>query len=333
MMNSVLKTFVVSVGVLSIATAMSGCIVQNLGQTVEQTVKGDYFLQSDQPKRGRESFRVEVEENPDSHLAHYYYGRFLLQGEEPELALNHLSRAQALSPEKAEYQFWLGVAYGATGNIDKEEACYRAALDLDKNHLQTLIYLGHNQFAQKQYIDALHYYYQALDIWPSSPSALYNRALILHILGRTPEERVAWLDYLERYPSGAKARQAADYVNMTGDFNFRNHIVGATVVTLEKIRFEPFTAELSSASYDSLHVIGEVFQDMQRGTLQVVVFQKNNKALAKDRALAVRRFLLAEFPQIKTGQIGVSWFAEPQRLSINKKKLSIDESVNFFVTE
>ena len=104
------------------------------------------------------------------------------------------------------------------------------------------------------------------------------------------------------------------------------------MVTVEKIRFDAFTAELADSSYESLRLIGEVFNDMDKGTLQIVVYQKNNKELAKKRAIAVRQFLREEFPALATGQIGMSWFAEPQELKIKGKELSIDEGVSFFVT-
>jgi len=317
---------------LAFSFSMTGCVIKDLGKTVEQTVKGDYFLQSEQSERGRESFRLEVEQNPESPLAHYYYGRFLLQEGENRLALKHLAKARDLDPAKTDYQFWVGIAYGINNDIDKEEKSYRAALEIDENHLQALIYLGHNQFTQKKYEEALQYYQEALAIWPSSPSALYNRALILHILDRTPEERIAWLDYLYQYPAGAKALRATDYLNMAGDFSFRNQTLGSTTVTVEKIRFVPFTATLAGASYESLYLIGELFEDMGMGTLQVVVYQKNNAELAKERAIAIKQFLHSEFSSLKTRQIGVSWFADPQKLTIGGKTLSIDEAVSFFVT-
>ncbi len=81
-------------------------------------------------------------------------------------------------------------------------------------HLQSLIYLGHRRLAKKKYTEALDFYTQALDIWPGSPSAFYNRALIINKLGRTPEEIIAWLDYLEQYPVGTMAHQATDYLNL-----------------------------------------------------------------------------------------------------------------------
>lgn len=332
MRTSILKSFLTGLGAFILLIAMTGCAVTDLGQNVEQTLKGDYFLKSQQSQRGIESFRLEVDQNPDSALAHYYYGRLLLQGKQNRLALIQLAKARDLDPAKADYHFWSGVAYGVNGDIDREEESYRTALNIKTNHLQSTIYLGHNLLTQKLYPEALYYYQKALDIWPSSPSALYNRALVLRLLGRTPEEQIAWLAYLSLYPSGLKARRAADYLNMTGDFSFRNQTLGATTVTVEKIRFIPFTAELDRASYASLLLVGELFQDMAKGALQIVVYQKNNRELARQRALAIKKFLHAEFPSLDVRQIGVSWFAEPQEVAISGSRLSIDEAVRFFVT-
>jgi len=315
------------------ALATSGCVVKDIGRTVEYTVKGDYFLQSDQPDRGRESFKREVNENPESSLANYYYGRFLLQEKENKQALRYLKKARDLDQGNDDYHFWAGVAFGANGMIGEEEKSYRAALGINPNHLQALIYLGHIRFGKKKYSEALELYTKALEIWPGSPSALYNRALILNKLGRTPEEQIAWIDYISQYPSGKMAREATDYLNAARIYSFRNHTLGKQTVTIEKIRFIPFTAEIADSSYQSLFVIGNVFTDMRHGTLQVLTYQKNNKELARKRAIAIKKFLLREFPTISSKKIGISWFSEPQKTTIRGKKLVIDESVSFFVTK
>jgi len=311
----------------------NGCVVKDIGQTMEQTVKGDYFLKSEKYEQGRESFEQEVRENPESALANYYYGRFLLQDNENKEALVHLKKARDLKPDNPDYAFWAGVASGEQGDKKSEENNYRKALSLDKNHLQSLIYLGHTLLGKKKYEEALSFYSRALEIWPGSPSALYNRGLILNKLGRTPEERLAWLEYCSCCPSGTMAIRAASHLNRTGDFSFRNHKLGTRTVTTEKIRFTPFGATLSETSSESLILIGSIFSTMEKGTLQIVMYQKNNKKLARDRAHAIKRYLLAEFPEIKSEKIGISWFAVPQSLSIMGKKLVIDESVSFFVSK
>lgn len=320
------------IGLAMSAALVSGCVVKDIGTTVEHTFKGDYYLKAEQYEKGRESFAKEVAENPDSALAHYYYGRFLLQDNDYELAVVHLNKARDLDPQNGDYHFWAGLAYGGLGDIKNEEASYRTALQLDDDHLQSLIYLGHIELQKKRYQQALDLYSKALDIWPDGPSALYNRALILHQLGRSPEERRGWLEYLSRYPSGAMALQATDYLNMLGDFTFRNHRLGARTVTTEKIWFEPFSSILDASSHESLNVIGSIFENLDTGTLQIVVYQKNNKDLAREKAQAIKRYLVDEFPSIKPNKIGVSWFSEPHKVTIKKKNLTIDESVSFFVT-
>jgi tetratricopeptide (TPR) repeat protein len=310
----------------------SGCVVKDIGSTVEHTFKGDYYLQAEQYEQGEESFAQEVAENPNSPLANYYYGRFLLYNNDFKQALEHLQQARNLDPLNAEYHFWTGVAFGELNDINNEEASYKEALELDENHLQSLIYLGHIELEKKQYQKALDLYAQALDIWPDSPSALYNRALILHLLGRSPEERRGWLDYISRYPSGSMARQATDYLNLLGEFTFRNHRIGVRTVTIEKVWFEPFSPVLDASSHESLNVIGSIFEDLDKGTLQIVVYQKNNKDLARTKAQSIKRYLVDEFLEIQPEEIGVSWFSEPHKVSIKKKNLTIDESVSFFVT-
>lgn len=311
---------------------LSGCVVKNVGTTVEHTFKGDYYLSNEKYEQGRESFAVEVAENSESSLANYYYGRFLLQDNDYKQALEHLKKARDLDPRNADYHFWTGVAFGGLNDVKNEEASYTEALELDEDHLQSLIYLAHIHLQNKQYQTALDLYSQALDIWPDSPAALYNRALILHQLGRSPEERRGWLEYIARYPSGEMARQATDYLNMLGDFTFRNHRLVEQTATIEKIWFEPFSSTLDASSYASLNVIGANFENLDKGALQIVVYQKNNKDLAREKAQAIKRYLTDEFSAIEPKEIGISWFAEPHKLTIKKKSLTIDESVSFFVT-
>ena len=332
-MNSSILILFRNLFYLGCAVLLTGCVVKNIGTTVEHTFKGDYYLTSEKFEQGRESFAREVQENPESALAHYYYGRFLLQDNEYKLALTHLKKARDLDPNNADYHFWTGVAYGGLNDIKNEETSYAMALTLDEDHLQSLIYLGHIHLQRKQYTKALELYSQALDLWPDSPAALYNRALILHQLGRTPEERLGWLAFMSRYPSGKMAMQATDYLNMLGDFTFRNHRLGSMTVTTEKIWFVPFSSTLAESSHESLNVIGANFENLGTGILQIIVYQKNNKELARQKAHIIKRYLVDEFSSIDPKEVGISWFSEPHKLQIRNKNLSIDESVSFFVTQ
>ncbi|WP_136806036.1 tetratricopeptide repeat protein [Desulfosediminicola flagellatus] len=310
---------------------LNGCVVKDIGNKVGHTIKGDYYLQNKDHREGRATFMQEVEENPTSPSARYYYGRFLLQGDENKAALTQFKKARELEPDNVDYQFWTGVAYGALNQKKSEEKSYRAALTINKKHLQSRIYLGHNLLEQKKYTDSLGQYEYALKIWPQSPSSLYNRALILKKLGRTPEEKSAWLNYLGLYPSGALARRATDHLNYMGDFSFRNHHIGARTVTIEKIWFEPITNRIADGSKESLKMIGAVIKNRKAGRLQIIAFQKNNAELARKKATTIKTFLLKEFPELNSQDIGISWFDKPQTIIVKKKKRHIDESVSFFI--
>lgn len=325
------KAFYLSLFAIILFPLLNGCVVKDLGNTVGNTIKGDYYLQNKDHREGREAFRQEVEDNPDSASARYYYGRFLLQGDENKAALTQLKKATELEPGKVDYLFWTGVAYGALDKKKSEEQYYRKALALNKKHLQSHIYLGHNLLEQKKYTESLSQYEKALRIWPQSPSSLYNRALILKKLGRTPEEKGAWLNYLALYPSGGLARRATDHLNYLGDFSFRNHHIGPRTITIEKIWFDPISNRIADDSKESLKLIGAVIKNRKNGTLQIVTFQKKNIDLAKKKAVAIKKFLLKEFPELNSQDIGISWFDKAQTITVSKKKRKIDESVSFFI--
>jgi tetratricopeptide (TPR) repeat protein len=319
-------------GLFALTIVLNGCVVKNISQTMAYTVKGDYYLQNEKFEQGRRSFQSDVQKNPSSVVANYYYGRFLLYDKDYKEALTYLVKARDLEPGNAGYHFWTGIAYAGLKKQAKEEKSYRQALKLDPKHLQSLIYLGHILLGKKQYLESLQYYTRALNIWPGSPSALYSRALIMKQLGRIPEEKLAWHEYLSRYPSGAMARRATTHLNYLGDYAYRNHKLGARTITIEKIYFEPFSSKLSGASIESLNLVGGIVENMKKGKLQIVTYQKKNKKLARERAAAIKQYLLQEFSGISPKRLGISWFADPEPITINKKRLKIDESVSFFIT-
>lgn len=57
-----------------------------------------------------------------------------LETQQPELALEALTRAVHAAPEYATAHYVLGNAYGSTGNLERATACYRRALEIDPEH-------------------------------------------------------------------------------------------------------------------------------------------------------------------------------------------------------
>ncbi|BCL61431.1 hypothetical protein DGMP_21240 [Desulfomarina profundi] len=308
---------------------LSGC---GVGQAVKNSFQGTRYLQTKEYSEGESTFRATVANNPTDPLANYYLGRFLLARKKSAQALPYLKKAVSLNRKDADYLFWQGVAQGELGLIQQERKSYQAALAIKEKHLQAMIYLGHNLLKDKDYEASLAIYQKVLHIWPSSPSALYNRALIARILKRRSEEKVGWLSYLSRYPSGNLAILATNHLNSLGDFSYRNHHLRGRTITLANIQFKPFTAVLSKRALGSLNVIGATVSNIGNGKLQVLVFQENNKDLARLRAVSIKKYLLEQFPALTTEKIGISWFDKPEKTIIDGKRIANGESVRFFLT-
>lgn len=309
--------------------AASGCVVQEMGANLGNSLKGEHYLAAKDSAPGEEHFRREVEANPENPLSNYYYGRLLLRSEKAEAALPYLRKAGRLDPGKADYRFWTGVTYGLLRQRNEERVEFEQAIRLDPGHEQALTSLGHWHLRQKQYATALEMYEKALAIQPDNPAALYNRALCLSKLGRRQEEQRAWHRYLAANSSGGGlAVNAVAHLNALGDYSFRNYRLGARTVAVERIRFSPSRADVAKESFPELKMIGEIAGSMKSGVLQVVVYQKNDVDLARERAQEIRKFLLKNAHGLSMDRIGISWFGEPQRNA--RKKWIIEESVDFF---
>ncbi len=315
---------------LSVVFLLGGCNLETVGNRVKYSIEGEHYLRVKEPDAGVDEFRREVGAQPDSPMANYYYGRLLLRDGKARVALPYLRKASRLDRGNADYHFWTGLAYGQLKHRISERKQYEKALAIEPRHLLALTYLGHSYLRRKRYSKALAFYARVLKIWPESPSVLYCRALALAELKRTPEERVAWHLYLEVYPDGALARKATLHLNQLKDFSYRNYPLGSRTVTVEKIGFAPFSAELEKSSEPSIELIGRVAAKGSKGILQVVVYQKNDRELAKKRAFAIGKYLADLYPELSKKRMRLSWFGVPQRK--RGKRWVINESVDFFIT-
>ena len=317
------------------ALYLSGCAaVGDLGSSLKYNMQGEYYLYQQDFQQGRDTFKQAVQTDPKNPEAQYYYGRFLLAENDAKKALPYLKQATVLKHDKSEYYFWLGVAYGESGQKSLERKNYQKALDIDPNNIQALTYMGNNHLRAKKYKEALKYYRMALDLSYENPQALYNSAVALRKLGRTKEEKRALLAYINTYPSGSFARLATDRLNRLGDFTYRNHRLGYRTVTLAEVVFLPSSGILSEVSYSSLDLLGETIANMPKGTLNIIVYSLNNRNLAKKRAISIRNYLTKRFPALGTNKrIRMSWFGTAEKRVVLKKTLRIKESVQFFLTD
>lgn len=293
--------------------------------------EGERYLLAGDYDSGAQRFRELVRESPDSQDANFWLGRFLLAGKDAGAAVSYLRQAASGDVGNIDYQFWLGVAYGETMRPGLEEAQYQKVLSLDPGHISALRYLGNNFLNRGRFEAALESYNRALELRPKDSNALYNRALSMHFLGRSPEEKIAWLEYLWRYPAGPLALRATEHLNRLGEYSYRNQRLWGRQVTLTKIWFQPFQGLLRRGAYRSLNLLGEIASKIPKVQLQVVMYQKNNKDLAQARAVSVQDYLVQHFPALQ-GRVQISWLGVEDVFVVQGQEVRIDESVRFFLT-
>ena len=296
------------------------------------SLKGDRLLKNEQYQDGLATFTGIVHEEPKNPEAQYYLGRFYLALERPEEALPHLKQAVRGDPAKADYHFWLGVAYWAIRDFDLERKSYLQALAKDPKHVPARLYLAHNFLDSGEWQEALDNYNLLLRREPYNPEALYNRALALKELHRPKEEARAWKRYLQYYQEGKWALRAVDHLNRLGKFSYRNFTIGYRRVTLEHIPFPPGSAKLLSQGKPSLQVLGTILSINDKIWLEVVCYKNGDLSLATARAKAVRDYLLQEYPRLKPSRIGVRGIGRTERIKTVSKVYLLDDSTTFITT-
>lgn len=317
-----------------VAILLCSCATGMPGAARQRQVDGQQFLTSGDLKKQAVSLKKKVRQDPGSAVLNFSYGRVLLATNQSRQALPYLEKAVSLDPNNAEYLFWLGVGYGEMKKTFQERASYQRALQHDSRHVQALVYLGNNYLNGKVYQPALNCYQRALEIDPKNSQALYNRAMIFKLLQRTPEEILAWRLYLEAYSSGLLARKAADHLNLLEDFSYRNHYIGPRILTLPAISFMPFSDELTPSARAALDLVGTAVGHLKKGNLDILVYQKNNRELARKRALSIKRYLDGRFEALSVGKrIRLSWFDLPEKRKIAGRFVGSDESVVFFLAD
>lgn len=275
-----------------------------------------------------------VAENPSNASAQYTYGRILLALDKPRQALPHLKKASTLTRKNVDYLLWLGVAYGKNGKLSEEQVSYSKVLQLDPKHIQALVYLGNSYLKTKNFQSSLNCYQRTLAIQPDNDQALYNRAITYKQLQRKTKEKQAFKLYLQSHPSGTLAIKAVDHLNHLDDFSYRNHHIGRRIVTLPAMSFAPSSADLTQTDRTNLETIGSIAVNMKSGPLDIIVYRKNDRNLARGRAISCKRYLEEKFPPLAVkGRIRISWFNVPEKRIFSGHRATIDDSTVFFLSQ
>lgn len=299
------------------------------GCNVSKQIVGEFYLQNNSFSDGSKHFKDALKDNKNSDINHYYYARFLLANKKTKESLFHFNKAISINPNSSEYYTWQGIAYGTLNKLQKENSAYKKALALDKKNIQALTYLGHNYFELKQYEKAIQTYELALKLDEFNQTAQYNIALSLNKLNRIPEEIDGFKKYLEYYPSGYLAKKAVDFLNVRGNFEYRNYLIGFKNITLKKISFKPLSKELTDEAKESLDVLGRLLTLYKKKSIHIVAYQLNNEKLAKDKAIAIKKYLLSTFDDIDSKRLKLSWFGKSKILKIKNKKYTLMEATDF----
>lgn len=292
-------------------------------------VVGPYYLEHEEYQDGIDVLSRQLDENPGDASAAYYLGRYYLALNKPAQALPYLELATELEPDNADYMFWKGVNRWALLDFEGEQAAYLEALRLDPEHISANLYLGHGYLDRKQWTKALARYDAVIELDRYNPEALYNRSVALHRLGKNREEVAALKTFLEYYPDGMLALEATERLNLQGDFTYRNFIIGNRNVTLRSMAFKPGTDELEMDSKESLHVVAAMMETNDALALHVVGYVDGDAARARNRAQAVRDYILSGHPNLDPARLPLSWFATAETMEVGASRFTLPESVQF----
>jgi tetratricopeptide (TPR) repeat protein len=293
-------------------------------------VQGQYYLNRGDFAAGRAAFAPRLVRFPDDPELNYFMARFELGADKPEAALPHIQKAVKLSPASADYRFWEGVTFWALMKPDRERTAYEKALAIDPDHLSANLYLAHNLLDRGKNAEALRLYDKVLSLNPLEPQAMFNKAVALERLKRFTEMKSALQHYLENYADAPLARQGVRMLNKAGDFTWRNHVIGMRTIPLRAVDFLPGSATLTERAETSLKSVGEILAEKTDLRVHVVTYVKDDKTLARQRALAVRNFVSREYPEITPERLAPSWFDKPERIKTDGGTHSLTQSVNIF---
>jgi tetratricopeptide (TPR) repeat protein len=260
----------------------------------------------------------------------YIMGRSALATDNPQNALPYLKAAVDQEPTKADYHFWLGVAYWAVGNRALETESYARALHLNPDFLPAHVYLGHNYLENQRWQDAIVHYEKVLAQVPDHAELLFNTGIAYRKLSRTTEENAIWTRFLSHTNTGPRAVKAVKHLNSNGEFSMQLAYFGGQPRVLKSIAFKANGIEPLPESIPPLIQAGQIIRDTPNLLLHIIVYEKDHMALARKRSKRLKKYITDVYPEIDANHIRTSWFDVPRRLKANGEQYSLDSSVQLF---
>lgn len=270
---------------------------------------------------------VEPESNAE---ASFYLGRSLLAAGEADKALAALKKATFLQPDNPQYALWQGAAYYALGDVDNERKTYQQLIDRRPDYVPARLNLAHNFLQNGLPAQAKQLYEQVLETAPREKSALYNRALALHLQGDKAAETGAWKDFLHQYRTGLWAERALDHLYQLGNYDYRSYIIGyRSIILNQQTLLGPPDAEQDL----ELTLLTDQLAGQNLDTINLIVYRRNDAGQAKTNAQSLRKSIISRLPNGADNSVRISWFGESEaRTLLNQEKIHLPEGVLIFST-
>lgn len=158
------------------------------------------YHQAGQLAEAETIYRQVLQVDPRHADALHYLGVISHQQEDPETAVELISKAIQSAPDNASYHSNLGEAFRALGRFDEATTAYEKSLAIDPGFA-----MAHNNLAnvladsgQKE--DALARYNKAAALLPDDPEIQLNRANLLMELGQSREAVEAYRNLIKQFP-------------------------------------------------------------------------------------------------------------------------------------
>lgn len=263
----------------------------------------------------------------DAH-ASFLIGRGFMEAGREHEALPLLQKASLTQPENPYFAYWEGLCFWANGMKQEERASYLRGIEAAPDVLPLQLNLAHNYLEENDFHSALGHYEKVLALAPGNRTALYNRALTLHLLKNQGPERKAWLTYLDQYRFGSQAFRAVQYLNLLGDFTYRTYNLGKRKAI---VNHRALLGLGSRQSYvQNADILVHALRHDLDLSLHIIGFNENNVQIAKRRVRALKRYLIKEIGENQSDRIALSWFGEREQTMAPARNTNQAESLLIF---
>ncbi len=151
-------------------------------------------------------------ENPEIYVLNKNIGNAYFELEKYDLAEQYYRKILEKEPGNPECLLLIGNCYANRGQIEEANRWYEQ-IAFDKLTDPTVLFnLGSQFYSQSKFEEALRYYRRAIEIQPDFLDAIYQLGLTYIALGRFPEARETFENYLHYDHQSARAAQVKEFI-------------------------------------------------------------------------------------------------------------------------